>query len=198
MSHEPLTFALGQIRKILDRETTREETDRVLLQRFATTHDQAAFAELLQRYGPLVLGICRRRLRHEQDAEDAFQATFLVLIRSARSIRRQQSIGSWLYGVALRVAGKARIKSLRRLVVETPGDLEPEAAGPTPEDLAAARELRAVLDEELHRLPPRDRELLILCDLQGVSHQEAAQLLGLPSGSISRHLARRGTGCASG
>src|SRR5690349_51992 len=96
-------------------------TDGQLLGRFVTGHDEAAFEELLRRHGPLVLGVCRRVLRHRDDADDAFQATFLVLLRKAGSIGKRESVGSWLYGVAYRVAAKARLRAGRRRECERRG-----------------------------------------------------------------------------
>src|SRR5438270_4010938 len=105
------TERLGSLRDFLGRlakPVTAEEPDAGLLGRYASSGDGAAFAALARRHGPLVWGVCRRVLGHEQDAEDAFQAAFLVLARSARSVRRRGSVRSWLYGVALRVALRAR------------------------------------------------------------------------------------------
>src|SRR5262249_5327076 len=139
--------------------------DRQLLERFVALHEEAAYATLLQRHGPMVLGVCRRVLRQAQDAEDAFQATFLLFARGAGSIRRADAVGGWLHGVARRVASKLRSRSVRQ---SSPGKgvARPEpppsaAGGPDPTEEVTWKELRAVLDEELDRLPPRMRAPLV-------------------------------------
>src|SRR5579884_186002 len=114
MPTSPLKAVLDQVRRTGDREATRDLDDADLLDLFRRRREDAAFALLVQRHGPMVLGICRRLLGSLPDAEDAFQATFLVLVRKAGSIRRQQSLAGWLYGVAYRVALKARERSARR------------------------------------------------------------------------------------
>jgi RNA polymerase sigma factor (sigma-70 family) len=163
------------------------QSDRQLLERFTRLHDGAAFAALVQRHGPLVLSVCRRVLQHAHDAEDAFQATFLVLVRKAGSIAKPDSLANWLYGVAFRTARKARTSAARRRNYErqaiTMGvaDLLPEVTW---------RELRATLDEELYHLPDKYREPLVLCYLQGKTNEEAAHQLGWPIGSMSARLAR--------
>jgi RNA polymerase sigma factor (sigma-70 family) len=164
-----------------------EQTDGQLLKRFVHLHDEAAFAALVQRHGPMVLGVCRRILRQEQDAEDAFQATFLVLVRKAGSLERPELLANWLYGVANRTAQQARAKAARRCHHES------EAAsmsGAISDPEAASQELRELLDEALCSLPELYRAPLVLCYLEGKSNQEAAHHLGWPSGSISARLAR--------
>jgi RNA polymerase sigma factor (sigma-70 family) len=157
------------------------------LQRFATYRDEEAFAELVQRNGALVLGVCRRVLGHAQDAEDAFQATFLVLARKARSIRRQQSLGSWLYKVAYRTALRARALAAQRKVRETAArERQPVLQfTETPEE-----ELRPVLDEEVRRLPEKYRAPVLLCYLQGRTNEEAARQLHCPTGTLKVRLLR--------
>src|SRR5205807_5146944 len=146
-----------------------------------------AFAVLVQRHGPAVLGVCRRVLGHEQEAEDAFQATFLVLARRAGLIAKHESVGSWLYGVALRVAQKARAGLVRRQKRETQlHDLA--ALEPAPDWIW--REIQPVLDEEIGRLPARYKAPFILCHLQGKSNAEAARELGCRPGTIFSRLAR--------
>jgi RNA polymerase sigma factor (sigma-70 family) len=164
-----------------------EPSDRQLLERFTRRQDEAAFAALVQRHGPLVLGVCRRILQHAQDAEDAFQATFLVLVRRADAIAKPDSLANWLYGVAYRTAHKARTSAARRRTYERQA-VPMGVADPLPE--ALWRELRAVLDEELYHLPDKYREPLVLCYLQGKTNEEAARALGWPVGSMSARLAR--------
>ena len=164
-----------------------EPTDGVLLERVATRSEEAAFAALVRRYGPLVLAVCRRVLGHEQDAEDAFQATFLVLFRKAGSIGKRESVGSWLYSVAYRTARKASGKRARRQVRETElADVA--AAEATPEWLA--RDVRAVLDEEVNRLPAKYRLPFVFCYFEGKTNEQAARLLGCPLGTVLSRLAR--------
>ena len=157
-----------------------------MLERFATDGEEEAFQALVERHGPLVLGVCRRVLGDEHEAEDAFQATFLVLARCAGSIRKSHSVASWLYGVALRVASKARANAARRRIRESPAEDVP--ASPSMD--LALRELRAVLDEELNRLPEKYRSPLVLCYLEGKTKDEAAVELGWPTGTVSGRLAR--------
>src|SRR5947209_7448002 len=114
MATEQAGTILRHIHNLIDAEATRGLTDAQLLERYATSRDEAAFAALMQRYGRLVWGVCRHILHGEQDAEDAFQATFLVLARRANSIRKSEAVGSWLYGVAYRVAMKAKRSARKR------------------------------------------------------------------------------------
>src|SRR5215472_6015997 len=162
-------------------------SDRELLDCFVQRRDDAAFAALVRRHGPMVLSVCRRVLRHAQDTEDAFQATFLVLARKAARLRRPELLANWLYGVAYRTAQHARERSARR------HQREREAASmpaPTTDPESPQLELRRVLDEELHRLPEKYRLPLVLCYLEGKTNKEAACLLGWPSGSMAHRLER--------
>lgn len=165
---------------------TAVHCDESLLRRFTDQGDARAFEELVVRHGPMVLGVCRRMLRNSHAADDAFQATFLVLVRKATSLRQPELLGNWLYGVAYRIATRARIQSARRA--------NHELRCPTMSETNHAqdverRELQEVLDEELNRLPREQRDLLMLCYLQGKTNAEAARLLGCPTGSISGKLA---------
>jgi RNA polymerase sigma factor (sigma-70 family) len=164
-------------------------TDRALLERFARGQDEAAFKTLVQRHGPMVLGVCRRILVCEQDAEDAFQATFLILVRRAGDIKDPELLGSWLYGVAYRTATKARARAARRREHERQAAPAMLTTDDPSADLAW-RELRTALDEELNRLPDKYRLPLILCYLEGLTNEEAARRLGWPAGSMSYRLAR--------
>src|SRR5947209_6499381 len=141
----------------------RPGTDRQLLDAFAAHRDEGAFAGLVERHGPMVLRVCRRVLGHEQDAEDAFQATFLVLARNTEAIRRREALASWLYGVAYRTAMKAKRGAARRRNHEARlrDRMPPAAASPTWDDV------QAVLDEEVQRLPESFRSAFVLCVLDG-------------------------------
>ncbi|HZU36269.1 MAG TPA: sigma-70 family RNA polymerase sigma factor [Gemmataceae bacterium] len=164
----------------------RDATDGELLRRFATDRDEDAFTALLQRHGPLVWGVCRRILQNSADAEDAFQATFLVLARKAGSIHKETALASWLYGVAYRVAMKARGAAARRRNHERRTAMR--ADKPTRSD--SVLDVEAALDEEVRRLPEKYRAPVILCYLQGKTNEEAARLLGCPKGTVLSRLAR--------
>jgi RNA polymerase sigma factor (sigma-70 family) len=161
-----------------------------LLDRFVSRRDESAelaFAILVDRHGPMVMGICRRVLNNSHEAEDAFQATFLILARKAATIMRRHSLASWLYGVALRTAKDARGRAARRRTWEGQATL----ANPhDPADIAANRELHSILAEELDRLPERYRMPVLLCELEGLPRQEASRRLGIPEGTLSSRLAR--------
>src|SRR5262249_7041909 len=149
-------------------------TDAQLLARFVADGNEASFSAIVRRHGPLVLAVCRRVLGESHDAEDAFQATFLLLARKAASLACPDRVAGWLFGVAFRVATRARAAACRRRTHEgrTPG---PRAAHP--DESADWRDLRVVLDEEVNRLPVRQREAVVLCYLGGRTNAEAARLL---------------------
>lgn len=170
--------------------TATGEDDGRLLERFRLDRDESAFAALVDRHGPMVLGVCRRILRDDRDVEDAFQATFLVLVRRAATIRGADRVGPWIHGVAHRVAVRARADAARRYVREGV-DLEVEpAVAVAPSGPAERSELRSILDEELGRLPERLRAPLILCHLEGLTHEQAAARLQQPVGTIRSRLSR--------
>src|SRR5205807_9863571 len=161
-------------------------SDAQLLERFFGKRDEAAFAELLDRHGPLVLAVCRRILQNFHDAEDVFQATFLVLARKGRSLRKRESLASWLHGVAFRIALKARAQAARRHAREQSlGDIPVVDSAP---DLIW-RDLRPILDEEVNRLPDKYRLPFVLCYLEGKTNEEASHVLGCPRGTIFSRLA---------
>jgi RNA polymerase sigma factor (sigma-70 family) len=145
-----------------------------------------AFTILVERHGPMVWGVCRRLLSDRHAAADAFQATFLVLLRRASAVRVEDSLGPWLYGVSRRVAARARATALRRRARET-GGVE-VVAGPAPDPVDDER--LAILDEEIGRLPERFRAAVILCDLEGLPHEAAARRLGCPVGTVESRLSR--------
>jgi RNA polymerase sigma factor (sigma-70 family) len=184
------TTALGTLLHSLRRSSLCQDkailTDDELLESFIARRDGAAFEALVRQHGPMVLGVCRRVLRNEADAEDAFQATFLVLVRKAASIRPRAMVGNWLYGVAQSTALKARAMSVKRLAKEREA-----VAWTEPKDAAETRErLHALLDQELKTLPDRYRAAIVLCDLEGKSIKEAARQLGCPPGTVGTRLAR--------
>jgi RNA polymerase sigma factor (sigma-70 family) len=180
---------LRQLDRIFNRGTVAGLTEGQLLERFVAERDEAAFSALVTRHGPMVLGVCRRVLRSEHDVEDAFQATFLVLVRRANAVQRPDLLGNWLYGVAHRVAVRARANAARRHVHEQP-IAEDVAEAVTPPCHNENRELRAVLEEELSRLPESLRAPLVLCYLDGLTHDEAARRLRWPVGTVRSRMAR--------
>jgi RNA polymerase sigma factor (sigma-70 family) len=167
-------------------------SDRQLIERFAASRDEAAFAALVDRHGPLVLGVCRQLLGNGHDAEDAFQAVFLVLARKAGSLREPELLGNWLYGVALRTARKARLRLARRRQTEEEGAVRrPEAAPAAPAEGALLdREQSEALHGEIDRLPGAFRAPLVLCYFEGLTLDEAAHRLRWPVGTLRSRLAR--------
>lgn len=157
-----------------------------LLERFVSRRDDADFEALVALFGPMVLGVCRRRLADPHDVEDAFQATFLVLVRKAATIRDGARLGNWLYGVACRVSARARVRRLRRR--EVTGEVE--AVETRHAGDGERRELARVLDEELGRLPEKYRAPLVLCYLQGQTYEETARRLQWPVGTVRSRTAR--------
>src|SRR5262249_14521731 len=161
-------------------------TDGQLLERFVQTRDESAFELLLWRHGTMVLNVCRRLIQHEEDAEDAFQATFLALVKQARSIRRRESLAGWLSRVAYRTALEARRRRSRIADHEKQAAFTLEA---TAAEEPAWDRLQPILDEEVGRLPERLRLPLILCYLEGHTDEEAARQLGCPVGTVCTRLA---------
>lgn len=189
MTNGPLAAVLRHLRTWVGVKSRASLTDSQLLEEYVLRREETAFAALVERHAPLVFGVCRRMLSHEEDAADAFQATFLVFARRASSIRSRQSLAAWLHGVARRVALKARLQtSRRRDASQRLMDATAPMTGPDTSEQAAEREATAVLDEELQGLPEKYRMPLILCYFQGRTYEEAAEELGLPSGSMGKRL----------
>jgi RNA polymerase sigma factor (sigma-70 family) len=175
-----------QLRRIALLPDDPGTSDEELLERFLSRREEIAFAVLVRRHGPMVFGVCRRMLHDYQLAEDAFQATFLVLIRKGTAIRKRESLASWLYGVAYRTARRARATLCRQRSRERPmreSFVEPSAQ-------ASWRDVAPILDQEVQRLPEIYRSALVLCDLEGKTRNEAARLLGCPEGTLSTRLMR--------
>src|SRR5947209_1997920 len=190
---------LRHIHKLAASRCPPASTDRQLLDDFAARRNEVAFAALVSRHGPMVLRVCRRVLNHEQDAEDAFQATFLVLAGNAGTIRKRDTIGDWLHGVAYRTAMKAKRSAARRRNHEARLRTAAPQAKPSP----TWDDVQAVLDEEIQHLPSCFRKAFVLCVLEGKSGPEAAAELGCREGTVKsrvnrarqalrRQLARRG------
>jgi RNA polymerase sigma factor (sigma-70 family) len=175
------------LRRVACHPGSAAPTDGQLLERFLDQHDEAAFELLVWRHGRMVLNVCRRLLHHVEDAEDAFQATFLVFVRKAHAVSRREGVGSWLYKVAYRVALRAKAAAARRAMRETAAAAAPAVE---PGDGAVWRDLRPVLDEEINRLPDQYRAAVVLCYLEGKSHQEAARQLGCAEGTVASRLSR--------
>jgi RNA polymerase sigma factor (sigma-70 family) len=184
MSARHLSQAVRHLRNVLAVREIAGLTEAELWARYVRQSDEAAFETLVHRHGPMVFDVCRRILGNEQDAEDAFQATFLVLVRKAASLHSPGSLANWLYGVARRTALEARNAAARRRAKEAsvpPRSLDTDHS---------SAELRTVIDQELARLAEKYRATLVLCDLEGKTRSEAARLLGLAEGTVASRLAR--------
>ncbi len=170
----PPALLLSHLRRLVEAHGLGELSDRELLERFAADHDEAAFAALLRRHGPMVFRTCHRVLHNAHDAEDVFQATFLVFARKATALRWHTSVAGWLHEVAHRLAMKVQTGTARRLARERQS-VERQSGDPLAD--LTGRELVAVIDEELSRLPEKYRTPLVLCLLEGRTRDEAAKLL---------------------
>ncbi len=190
----PSYALVRDIQTLFDTGTVGGLTDRQLLDRCLKRQDpgsEAAFEVLVRRHGPMVLRVCRNVLRDWSDAEDAFQATFLVLARRGGSIRKRDSIESWLFGVACRVAARARVEAARRRAVERRGAQAADAAlGPPPDEEADRQELGPIVQEEVRWLPEKYRAPLVLCYWEGLTQEQAAAQLEIPLGTVRSRLAR--------
>jgi RNA polymerase sigma factor (sigma-70 family) len=199
MATPQLALVLRHIHRLAAGRCSPQRTDRQLVEDFSLSRDETAFAALVDRHGPMVLRVCRRVLNHEQDAEDAFQATFLVLARNSGSIRKREALAEWLHGVAYRTAMNAKRSAARRRNHETRARAGTSEAVPSP----SWDDVQAVLDEEVQRLPEAYRKAFVLCILEGKSGPEVAKELGVKEGTVwsrlnrarqrlQRQLARRG------
>ncbi len=199
MARGSSTTLVRDFQALFDSGTAAGLSDRQLLERFADRRDpsaEAAFEAMVRRHGPMVLRACRGALADPNDAHDAFQATFLVLVRRADAVRGIDSLGGWLHGVACRVAARVRVDAARRRAVENdasryvneavssndPADLDREEAG-------------AIVEEEVHRLPSRYRAVVLLCYGESLTQEQAAARLGCPLGTVRSRLARGATCC---
>jgi RNA polymerase sigma factor (sigma-70 family) len=188
MAKAPFSDLLTYLRKVCAVDAARDLSDAELLSRFKVEHDETAFSVLVHRHGPMVLGVCRRVLGSGANTEDAFQATFMVLVRRAGSIYCfNSSLSSWLYGVAQRVAIKARKQEATRRLRERQRETMLTAE---PLDDLTWQELLGVLDEEMARLADKFRAPLVLCYLQGKSYEQAARELGWPKGTLTKRIGR--------
>src|SRR5579871_4632981 len=178
---------LRDLHKIALHQECANLTDGELVTRFLANRDEASFAELVRNHGSMVMGVCRRMLPNTQDAEDAFQAAFLVLARRAATVTPRSAVGAWLYGVAYRTAKKVRAMNAKRHQNEERFARNHRAVGRGDE---ALDELLPVLDEELNRLPAKYRSAIVLCELEGRTRKEAASQLGCAEGTISGWLTR--------
>src|SRR5262249_51426242 len=187
MPHAQLEPVVRHLRRLARTQCSHDLSDAQLLQRFATHREETAFATLVERHGRLVLGVCRQVLRHEQDAEDAFQATFLVLARKADSLRRQESLGAWLYRVAVNITRTAKANDARRRACERqPAIMSTRHSA----EEAPPGDWQPLLHEEVGRLPAKYRAPVVLCYLGGRTNEEAARQLGWPVGTVKGRLAR--------
>lgn len=187
MPTHPVSSVLQQLRRAVLWPEAAGWTDGQLLEVFITHQDGAALEALVRRHGPMVLGVCRRILRNHHDAEDAFQATFLVLARKAPTVRPRDHVAHWLHGVACNTARKARAVSTKRQAREKQVTPMPEPQQPEA-DLGS--DWQPLLDQELNGLPTKYRLPIIICDLEGKSLKEAIRQLGWPQGTVAGRLAR--------
>jgi RNA polymerase sigma factor (sigma-70 family) len=185
MATDQMNSILHHLRRAAFLQDGAGLSDGQLLERFRVRREELAFEVLLRRHGPMVLGVCRRVLQNAHDAEDAFQATFLVLVRKAASLQSRETVGNWLYGVAYHTALKARAARLRRRTKEAQVKTM-SVRDALSED--AWQDLQPLLDQELSRLPDKYREPVVLCELQGKTLKEAAQQLRVPVGTLSGRL----------
>src|ERR1700730_11237470 len=164
MATAQMDTVIRYLRRAALRQDVAGRTDGQLLASFIDQKEEAAFYDLVRRHGPMVFGVCRRLVRNHQDAEDAFQATFLVLARKASSVRPRERVANWLHGVALRTAMKAKSMTAKRQGRETQGRQRPEPEAAQPNEWL---DVQPLIDQELGGLPENYRLPIILCDLEG-------------------------------
>jgi RNA polymerase sigma factor (sigma-70 family) len=187
MAKAHLSGILRHLGELRDSNAVAEASDAELLGRFTDRHEEGAFAGLLRRHGPMVWAVARRSMPAVQDAEDVFQAVFLLLARKAAAIRKRGSVGSWLHGVTLHLALKARTRGARRQAHEKRAA---DMRDTRPRSEAVRQEVQEALDRALQDLPERYRAALVLCYLEGKTHEEAARLLGCPLTTLRTRVAR--------
>ncbi len=187
MATAQMETVIRHVRRAVLRQDAVDSTDRQLLASFIDQKDEAAFAALVRRHGPMVFGVCRRVVRNHHDAEDAFQATFLVLARKASSVKPRERLANWLHGVALRTAMKAKAMTAKRRGREKQVTKMPE---PELTQQDQWPDLQPLLDQELNGLPENYRIPMLLCDLEGKTIKEATRQLGWPQGTLAGRLAR--------
>lgn len=187
MSTNQMNKLIQTLHKVLLGQDAATMTDGQLLDYFVSRRDEVALDTLVRRHGPIIWGVCHRVLRNHHDAEDAFQATFLVLVRKAASIVPREMVGNWLYGVANQTALKARDTSAKRQSRERQMANLPETAAT---DQNLWQDLKPMLDQELRNLPAKYRAVILLCDLDGMTRKEAARQLGCPEGTVAGRLAQ--------
>ncbi|HLN31769.1 MAG TPA: sigma-70 family RNA polymerase sigma factor [Gemmataceae bacterium] len=185
MADASLNSVLQHVRKLVHSHSTTSLSDGELLHAFVSQRDEAAFSTLVQRHGSMVLKVCRRLLQDEQDAEDAFQATFLVLVRKSAAVRNRSGLGAWLYGVAYRAALSLRRSRLRRRSHERRARC---VLPRSPVTELAWREIQALMEEEIQRLPEKYRAVFVLCCLESQTRADVARSLGLKEGTVSSRL----------
>jgi RNA polymerase sigma factor (sigma-70 family) len=189
MNEKQLRTVVGNLRRVISPNPASRIADAQLLERFLQCRDELAFEMLVWRHGSMVLNVCRRVLRDSHEAQDAFQATFLIFVRKLRSIGKREAVGSWLYKVAYRVALRAKERTAaRRLEPHADLDQLPGMSADDPAQTAAWRDLRPVLDEEVNRLPEKYRTPFVLYYLEGMAYPEVAEELGCPKGTVSSRL----------
>ena len=192
-----------QLERLFGQGTAIGLTEGELLERFVNRRDEAAFEALVARHGPMVLGVCRHLLRDPNDVDDAFQATFLVLVKKAKTVRRCELLGNWLYGVAFRVASQARSLASRRTARVVSGEDAVENLTAAACRDGGGMDTTAQIDEspwlhlELSHLPDKYRTPIVLCYFEGLTHDEAASRLGWPLGTVKGRLARAAS-CSGG
>src|SRR5262245_1627244 len=187
MATSQMSEVISHLRRTVLLRVGAELTDWQLLEDYLCRREEAALEALVRRHAPMVWGVCRRVLGNHHDAEDAFQATFLVLVRKASSIASPKLLANWLYGVAHQTALKARATAAKRRARERQVAQMPEPAATEPD---LWNDVQPLLDQELSRLPDRYRVAIVLCDLEGKTRKEAARQLGVPEGTLAARVAR--------